>query len=267
LPRFSCYRPFSNRRATALSPPSSPRLVTGAQIHAGESIVATFDLTQFFPSVGAPRVHGIFRSLGYPWAVARRLTGLCTTVTPASVRLRLPDPAQTLLGVPHLPQGAATSPALSNLLTFTLDRRLNGLARAVGADYTRYADDLAFSGAPDFARSVSRFSKAVGTITAEEGFSLNRTKTRIMPRHARQPVTGINVNDHCNTPRAEFETLKAILDNCTITGPETQNRSEIASFRAYLEGRIASIRRINPGRAGKLYALFDRINWPPAGSG
>jgi hypothetical protein len=236
--------------------------LSGAQIHAGESIVATFDLAQFFPSIGAPRVHGIFRTLGYPWAVARRLTGLCTTATPASVLRRLPDPAaQTLLAVPHLPQGAPTSPALANLLAFTLDSRLQGLARAAGANYTGYADDLAFSGPPEFARSLTRFSKAVETIAAEEGFSLNQAKTRVMPRHARQRITGITVNEHCNTPRAEFETLKAILHNCVLTGPEAQNRTLVPHFRAHLEGRIAWITQINPRRAEKLHTLFDRIDW------
>jgi len=235
--------------------------LTGAQIHAGESIVATFDLAQFFPSIGAPRVHGIFRSLGYPRAVARRLTGLCTTATPASVRLHLPDPAQSLLAVPHLPQGAPTSPALANLLAFRMDSRLHGLARAAGANYTRYADDLAFSGPAEFAKSLARFSKAVATIAAEEGFSLNQAKTRIMPRHERQRITGITVNEHCNTPREDFEILKAILHNCVLTGPETQNRAAIPNFRAHLEGRIAWITQINPNRAAKLHTRFDRIEW------
>lgn len=241
--------------------------LTGAQIHASESIVATFDLAQFFPSIGAARVRGIFRSLGYPWAVARRLTGLCTTTTPASARLCLPDPAQTLLAVPHLPQGAPTSPALANLLAFMLDSRLHGLANAAGANYTRYADDLAFSGPPEFAKCLTRFSKSVETIAAEEGFSLNQAKTRIMPRHVRQRITGITVNDHCNTPRAEYEMLKAILHNCVVTGPETQNRIAIPDFRAHLEGRIAWIAQINLCRAEKLYALFDRITWTQENAG
>ncbi len=126
--------------------------LTGAQVHAGEAVVATFDLSQFFPSIGLARVHGLFRCLGYPWAVARRLAGLCTTITPSCVFRRPPNAEQAdwqvqmMYRVPHLPQGAPTSPALANLLAWTLDRRLHGLARAMEANYTRYADDLAFSG-------------------------------------------------------------------------------------------------------------------------
>jgi len=241
--------------------------LTGAQAHAGESMVATFDLAQFFPSIGLPRVHGIFRSLGYPWAVARRLSGLCTTSTPASAFGRLPEVQrpdrnlQALYGVPHLPQGAPTSPALANLLARPLDRRLHGLARAAGANYTRYADDLAFSGDADFSNGLARFSKSVQIILTEEGFSLNAAKTRIMPRSTRQRVTGIVVNEHCNIGRAEFDTLKAILHNCVRAGPAGQNRAEVPDFRRHLDGRIAWVEQINPQRGTKLRLLFERVDW------
>jgi RNA-directed DNA polymerase len=148
-------------------------------------VVAALDLAQFFPTIGFPRVHGLFRCLGYPSAVAQRLTGLCTTLTPASVTRGLPD----LYRVAHLPQGAPTSPALANLLAWPLDRRLHVLAEA--AHYTRYADDLAFSGDADFARGLERFSATVGTIVREEGFALNVAKTRIMRRAGHQRVTGM----------------------------------------------------------------------------
>ena len=116
-----------------------------AGIHAGEAIVATFDLSRFFASIARPRVYGLFRALGYPWAVAWRLAGLCATVTPRAVRDRLPD-GEEIHSRPHLPQGAPTSPALANLLAWRLDLRLDRLARSAGAAYTRYTDDLAFSG-------------------------------------------------------------------------------------------------------------------------
>lgn len=246
--------------------------LSGAQVHAGEAVVATFDLAQFFPSIGLGRIHGIFRSLGYPWAVARRLAGLCTTVTPAAVFLRLPADdrpdrqVQALHGVPHLPQGAPTSPALANLLAWSLDRRLHGLARAAGANYTRYADDLAFSGDAAFARGLGRFAKAVGTIAREEGFFLNAAKTRTMPRETRQRVTGIVVNAHCNVGRAAFDTLKAILHHCARTGPAAQNCAGVADFRGHLAGRVAWVEQVNPRRGEKLRRLFERIDWGSDGA-
>jgi hypothetical protein len=241
--------------------------LSGAQVHAGEAAMATFDLAEFFPSIGLGRIHGIFRSLGYPWAVARRLAGLCTTVTPRDVFRRLPESQrpdwgrQALYGVPHLPQGAPTSPALANLLAWALDRRLHGLARVAEANYTRYADDLAFSGAADFARGLDRFNNAVMTIVREEGFSLNTAKTRIMRRGTCQRVTGIVVNEHCNVGRAAFDTLKAVLHNCIRTGPAEQNRAAVADFRGHLAGRVAWVEQINPPRGAKLRRLFERIDW------
>ena len=234
--------------------------LSGAQVHAGEAVVASFDLAQFFPSIGLARVHGLFRSLGYPWAVARRLAGLCTTVTPESVVRRLPD-AREVYGVPHLPQGAPTSPALANLVAWTLDRRLHGLARRLGANYTRYADDLAFSGDADFFRTLGRFAKTVETIVRDEGFALNAAKTKIMPRDTRQRVTGIVVNAHCNVGRTEFDTLKAILHNCAHGGPAGQNRDGVPDFRRHLDGRVSWVEQVNPARGTKLRLLFERIAW------
>jgi len=246
--------------------------LSGAQVHAGEAMVAAFDLAEFFPSIGKARVHGIFRGLGYPWAVARRLAGLCTTVTTRDVFQRLvgsrsPDPrSETLYRVPHLPRGAPTSPAPTNLLAWTLDRRLDGLARSAGANYTRYADDLAFSGDADFAKSLGRFGEAVETIVHEEGFTLNAAKTRVMPRSASQRVTGIVVNEHCDIGRAAFDSLKAVPHNCVRTGPAHQNRAEVPDFRRHLDGRVAWVEQINPSRGAKLRALFERIDWGAAAS-
>jgi hypothetical protein len=234
----------------------------GAQIHAGEAIVMTLDLSRFFPSIGLPRIHGLFRKLGYPWGVARALTGLCTTVTPKAVLAQLGNPDDyEIYGRPHLPQGAPSSPALANLATWTLDRRLHGLARAAGANYTRYADDLAFSGDTDFAGRTDRFRRAVETIVEEEGFRLNAAKTRVMPRSARQTVTGIVVNAHCNVRRTEFDALKATLFNCARHGPDSQNRAGVPDFRRHLDGRIAWVEQVNPPRGAKLRALFERIVW------
>lgn len=239
----------------------------GAQLHAGEAVVAGFDLRHFFPTLQMGRVHGIFRSLGYPASIARLLAGLCSTVTPDTVFLRLPEvlrhdrAIQALYSARHLPQGAPTSPALANLAAWQLDRRLDGLARAAGANYTRYADDLAFSGDAGFAARIDAFACSVETIVGEEGFALNLAKSRVMHRGTQQRVTGIVVNAHCNIARTEFDRLKAILHNCVRHGPSGQNRAGVADFRRHLDGRIAWVAQVNPHRAEKLRRDFDRIVW------
>jgi len=241
--------------------------LSAAQVHAGEHVVITVDLKDFFLNTRISRVHAIFRSLGYPWAVARALTGLCCASTPKSVFARLPAAqrhdwlTQKIYQAPHLPQGAPTSPALANLAAFRLDMLLAALVRAYGAHYTRYADDLAFSGDHAFATKTSAFLTAVEGITHDEGFLLNSRKTRVMRRGGCQRITGIVVNDHVNVPRTAYDELKAILYNCCRNRPDTQNRAGLRDFRAHLEGRVAWVEQVNALRGQRLRRLFNEIRW------
>jgi hypothetical protein len=162
--------------------------------HVGRAVVLKMDLRDFFATITAARVVWLFVTAGYPESVARLLAGLCTNTVPRAILERAAGPAievgrargiaiwraGQLYGRPHLPQGAPTSPALANLAAFRLDARLSGLARAVGADYTRYADDLVFSGGDDFARSIGRIPIHAAAIALEEGFTVQHRKTRVM---------------------------------------------------------------------------------------
>lgn len=100
----------------------------------------------------------------------------------------------------HLPQGGPTSPALANLVCFHLDARLSGYAKEADAHYTRYADDLTFSGSAALRRHAAPFVRGVGTIVADEGFALNPAKTRVEGRGDRQQVTGIVVTNNSVSP-------------------------------------------------------------------
>jgi RNA-directed DNA polymerase len=241
--------------------------LTGAQIHAGERVVVSLDLQNFFTSVPSARVHAIFRCLGYPWTVARLLTSLCTTATPASVFSRWPEGAafdwrmRKLHGIPHLAQGAPTSPALANLAAWHLDRRLSKLGHQFGANYTRYADDLAFSGDDGLKRKLEPFQHLVETIISEEGFSPNASKTRIMDRSRCQRITGLVVNEHINVSRKTYDELKAILHNCIKQGPGEQNWRNAPDFRAHLDGRVAWVEAANAHRGTKLRQMFNCIRW------
>lgn len=226
----------------------------GAAQHVREEMVVGFDLADFFPSVGMGRVFGVFRMLGYPEAVARVLTGLCTNRTPARVVGSLGAEVRALYRTPHLPQGAPSSPALVNLVAFGLDCRLHGLARRLGARYTRYADDLTFSGD----RGVERILlEAVPKIVRECGFAVRREKTRVMPSTGRQVVTGIVVNERLNVARAEFDRIKAVIHAC---GKDGDQRLRDPLFRARLQGHIGWIAAVNEGRGAKLAAALKRVD-------
>ena len=236
-------------------------IVTNAALHTGQEVVVRFDLKDFFPSVAASRVRGVFAKLGYPQSVSRLLMGLCTTIT--SEEIDTPSMKFTdLCERPHLPQGAPTSPALANLCAYRLDCRLTGLAKRFGATYTRYADDLTFSGGHELRRTQLRLRKWVIRVVTEEGFTLNAAKTRVKSQSDRQTVTGLVVNVKPNVRRRDFDLLKAILTNCVRHGPASQNRDKLPHFRAHLQGRVAFVASIHPVRGAKLRAIFTRIVWP-----
>jgi hypothetical protein len=223
------------------------------------------DLADFFASVSRARVAALFRRVGYPRRVAAALAGLCTAPTPERVLAEHPRAGVDLaerflmnarLRDAHLPQGAPTSPALSNLAAWRLDRRLAALAAGFGATMTRYADDLAFSGDQAFGRSLRFFFARVGAIALEEGFRVNHRKTRVMRHGRRQALCGVVVNDTANLPRRERDRLRATLFNVARFGLESQNRDGRPDFRRHLEGRVAWAAALNPGVGRRLRDLM-----------
>ncbi|MDF2444036.1 MAG: RNA-directed polymerase [Subtercola sp.] len=243
--------------------------ITAARLHTGSEVVITLDLVTFFTRVSAGRVYGSLRQEGMPERVALALTGLATNRVPARVIRAMPpggDPDERFalrqaLAAAHLPQGAPTSPALANLAIRRLDSRLAGYAEAADARFTRYADDLTFSGPLSLRRRADAFVRGVTRIVREEGQLVNRQKTRVRPAATSQRVTGIVVNEHTALPRAEFDRLKAILHNCAALGPESQNRDRHDDFRAHLLGRLAWARDLNASKAERLEREFARIRW------
>jgi RNA-directed DNA polymerase len=245
-------------------------VVTHARAHTGEYAVLRIDLEDFFASIAAARVYGILRAAGYPEAVAHALTGLATNAVPSKVLAEIPPAAAGLrrrLATPHLPQGAPTSPALANLAAFKLDRRLTGLAAALGLTYTRYADDLTFSGGRLLAARAAGLRATVATVASEEGFHVNERKTTLATRAGRQTVCGVVVNARTNVARTEYDTLKAILHNAASGDPQAQNRDGVADFRAHLLGRVAWVASLHPARGAKLRRLHAAIDWEPNTAG
>lgn len=231
--------------------------------HAGADVVVHLDLRHFFPTVGAARVRAVFLALGYPRAVADALTGLCTTITPVAVLRALRDDLApghgALLRGAHLPEGAATSPALANLVARRLDVRLAGAAVAHDVRYTRYADDLAFSGSSG--TDVTGLLRLVGLVVAEEGFAVHPDKTRVRRAHRSQRLAGLVVNAAPAVPRAEVDALRALLHNAARTGAAAQDRQGHPDFHAHVLGRISWVGAGHPQRRTRLLAMADLVDW------
>ncbi len=236
---------------------------TFAAPHVGRQVVLRMDLRDFFPTFRAARVAAFFRTMGYPETVAARLAGISTNAVPARVwkGREVEWETRQMYRRAHLPQGAPTSPALANAMAYRLDCRLSGLARAAGAAYTRYADDLAFSGDAGFARRVERFAVHATAVSMEEGFEVHTRKTRVMRQGVRQRLAGLVVNERVNVAREEFDRLKAVLTNCVRLGPESQNRDGHAAFREHLLGRVGFVESVNTARGAKLRGIFELIGW------
>jgi RNA-directed DNA polymerase len=210
---------------------------TGAEPHVGKRILLHIDLKDFFPTVTFARVRGLLISYGYGYRVATTLAVLMTEAERQPVELD-----GTIFHVPvgdrHCVQGAPTSPGICNAILLRLDRRLNGLAKKRGLVYTRYADDLSFSGDQDV-DAIHRFRVAASKLIEAEGFQVNRDKVRVMKSSTRQSVTGVVVNKTLGLSRQERRKLRAMAHQL----------SKKAQSSPLLEGKIAYLHMLNPGQA------------------
>jgi RNA-directed DNA polymerase len=229
-------------------------IVTNATPHTGKAVVINLDLKDFFPSITFRRVKGLFHKIGYSEHVATLLALLCTE--PPRIGAVVDGKVyHVALGARILPQGACTSPAITNALCRRLDRRLSGLASKHGFTYTRYADDLTFSG--DKSACVGRLLRSVRSIISLEGFTEHPSKTRVMRQANRQEVTGLTVNKRPSVSRKEIRNLQAILHNAAKHGLASQNRDDRPDFAAYLRGKVEFVCMVDPERAGKLRRLLN----------
>lgn len=223
-------------------------IATNAALHVGKAVVLRFDIRDCFPTIHYGRVRGLLIALGYGYPVAATLAVLMTEAP------RQPVAAEgKLYHVPIGPrvcvQGAPTSPGLCNAILLRLDHRLAGLARKHGFGYTRYADDLSFSG-NDTAK-IAKLLKLVPVIVAAEGFSVNAEKTRIMRAGRRQTITGVVVNKAMGLSRRERRKLRAALHR-QKTRPDAAEAVAGAGDRLRLRGKLAYLFMLNRAQAAAL---------------
>jgi retron-type reverse transcriptase len=231
-------------------------IVTNARPHVGSAVVVNCDLTDFFPSITVHRVIGLFRQMGYAPAVSTILA-LLVTECPRRKVIYNGTTWHVATGPRGLPQGACTSPAISNQIARRMDARLSGIAKKLGWTYTRYADDLTFSS--HSRERIGYLLARIRHITADEGFAINEKKTRVLKQAARQTVTGVTVNVEPSVPRRTRRRLRAILHNAQKTGLAAQNRTPRPHFASWLQGMLGFVAMVNRRQATKLRAQLDAL--------
>ncbi|MCY1081884.1 reverse transcriptase family protein [Archangium lansingense] len=242
-------------------------IVTNARPHVGAGVVVNLDLKDFFPSVLYPRVKGVFAKLGYSEATATVLSLLCTEPDVEEVEL---DGQRYFVaqGGRRLPQGAPTSPALTNILCRRLDRRLAGAAHKLGFVYTRYADDLTFSAHGPGPHDVGELLRFVRWLVSEEDFTPHPDKTRVLRRGRQQEVTGVVVNDKPGVDRETLKRFRALLHQLEKSGPEGKRWGNSGDVIASAVGFANYVAMVDPvkGRAlqQKARALEARYGRRPA---
>ena len=244
-------------------------IATNAAPHVGAEVVVNMDLQDFFPTVTYRRVKGLWRALGYGEQIATILALLCTEPSTDETRLD----GQTYFvakGERILPQGAPTSPALTNVLCRRLDARMQGMADSLGYAYTRYADDLTFSGSEEAALAIPKLLWRSAQIVADEDFTLHPDKLRIMRRGVRQEVTGLVVNDKLSISRRQMRRFRATLRQIELDGPKGKTWGDTPDVLAAVHGFAHFVRMVDAERGEPLVArtraLLKTHHWAPDAS-
>lgn len=237
---------------------------TNAAHHAGADVIVKIDVKDFFPTVTFRRVKGLFRKGGLPENVAT-LCALLATEPPRDVVQFRGKTLYVAKGPRACPQGAPTSPAITNAICLRLDRRLSALSKALGYSYTRYADDLAFSWQKPHdegtraAAPVGTLLRGVATILDGEGFRVHRKKTAVRRAGSSQRITGLVVNKPnapdvppARVPRDTIRRLRAAIHNREKGKPGKEGESI-----AQLRGMAAFIFMVDP-KKGRMF--LDKLD-------
>lgn len=231
-------------------------IVTNATPHVGKGTVVNTDVKDFFPSISLKRVKGLFAKLGYSNKVATILALICTESATDEVML---DGKKYFVqkGDRVLPQGAPTSPAITNILCFRLDKRISGVAKKFNCDYTRYADDITLSGTlhnNDATKVVWHIKK----ILSEEGFTIHPEKIRVMQKSQRQEVTGIVVNQQPTISREKLRQFRALLHQFKKSGTDKLPWGA-GTLSNSIMGYASFIKMVNPAKAEKFLQEINSI--------
>lgn len=212
-----------------------------AKQHINQECVLCFDIKDFFPSITLDDVFYVFFNKGYSKKVSYYLAKLLTKD-----------------GI--LPQGSPASPMISNIVAYNLDKRLASLAEKYNANYSRYADDITFSGR----RNIVNLVPIVGKIVHEEGFAINEKKTRYAYNYQRQEVTGLVVNEKVSVPKEYIKEIKKDIFFCKKYGVNSHLKrinSKRSFYKEYLFGKAYYVYMVDENLGMELLKELNEIEW------
>lgn len=215
---------------------------TNAIPHEGAIWLLTLDLKDFFDNVLANRVYDYFVGLGYEKSVCWALTTLCTFQR-------------------HLPQGAPTSPYLSNLLARQMDDDIAAYCDQNGFVYSRYADDISIS-SKDWNKVPS--INDVRKLVEKNGFRLNHNKTKLRHKGQRLEVTGLTIGTEVRVPKSFRNEVLRELHFCEKYTPSVHSSTMYPDkmfYKEWLLGKIQYIRSIDEVAGNKMLERFNKLNW------
>ena len=217
-------------------------VLTNAAPHARHDWLINIDLKNFFHTVKLDKVKDYFSSLGYENEVVKTLTALCTYKS-------------------RLPQGAPTSPMLSNIIASTMDVMMLKYCNKRGIVYTRYADDLTFSANSDV--EVPPIED-IYKIVYLNGFKVNRMKTKVRYKGCRQVVTGLTVTNGVHVSQRFKKEILRELHFCKKFGVYEHYKhlnTTKGLYKEWLRGKIMFVRQIDPACGNKMLEQFNELNW------
>lgn len=236
----------------------SKSIVTNATPHLKAEVVINIDMKDFFPSITYPRVKGVFQSLGYSEQVATIIALMCTE--PQCDEIELDGITYYAAGTERLlPQGAPTSPAITNIICRKLDARLTGLSKKLGFTYTRYADDLTFSASGEAATRVKTLMGFIKKVVREEKLTIHPDKIRVLRKGACKEVTGLVVNDKLSIKAKDLDRFRALLYQIEKTGIKGKHWNGSKNLLASIRGYANFINMVDPVKAKPYMERVDKI--------
>lgn len=243
-----------------------------AQVHENADVILKVDLLKFYDTITDKRVYGVFKNMGYIENLAVSLSKLTTAKHRIEYWNSFEDGAKSVFheyingDYAILPQGAPSSPMLANIIASKMDRRFEELSKILNFNYSRYADDLAFS--IKFGGRLPSISQ-IKKIIDQEGFFVNDKKTKYMRRGTKQYVTGLTTTNGVNVSKSYRNEIAQHIYYCRVYGVKNHLEKIAKDFPNYnnlqfhdwLYGHICFIKSINETASGKLLKDFMKINW------